>query len=201
MTPYNRVLLRVGGAAIIASLMIALIFVQTDVVAAQLKRDETAALGLQAMGDQLLSAVHDQRESLDEYLLSADPRPLARYWQAVADEMNIAQQISARAGDLTGVDDALAAVDAENDIWRVSVAGPAIAAVQSGSAEALRASVLRRSRAWEGLRPPPTGSLSISMPSRLSSVRGPMPSVPSGSPRRASALALSCLRQGCHCGS
>src|SRR5664279_4312693 len=110
MTPYNRVLVLVGGAAIIASLTIAVIVVQTDTAGSRLQADETAAGRVQTLGDQLLTEVHTQSEALDEYLLSADPRPLARYRQAVADEATAASQIQAAVASLPGVADALASV-------------------------------------------------------------------------------------------
>ena len=141
MTPYNRVLVLVGGAAIIASLTIAAIVVQTDTAGSRLQADEAAAGRVQTLGDQLLTEVHTQSEALDEYLLSADPRPLARYRQAVADETTAASQIQAAAASLPGVADALAGVAAENDAWRASIAEPAIAAVQSGSSAAVNAAI------------------------------------------------------------
>ena len=141
MTPYNRVLVLVGGVAIIASLTIALVFVQTDAAGARLQTDKAAVHSLQVLGDQLLTEDHEQREALDEYLMSADPAPLARYRQAVTDETQTARQIRAGTGDLSGVADALAGVAAENDAWRASVADPAIAAIQSGSLEAVKAAI------------------------------------------------------------
>ena len=141
MTPHNRVLLLVGGAAVIASLAIAAVFIQTDAAGAKLQADEAAARSLQVLGDQLVNEVHEQNEALDEYLLSADPGPLARYRQAVTDETRTAGEIRAGAGNLSGVTDALARVAAENDAWRATVADPAIAAVQSGSIQAIRAAV------------------------------------------------------------
>ena len=74
-------------------------------------------------------------------LLSSDPRPLARFWQAVANEDATASRISADAAYLTGVADALAGVAAENDTWRTTVAEPAIAAVQGGSVDAVNAAI------------------------------------------------------------
>ena len=141
MSPHNRVLVLVGGVAIIASLTIAVIFVKTDAAASKLQADEAAAHSLQALGDQLLTEDHEQREALDEYLMSADLLPLARYRKAVTDETQTAGQIRAGAGDLAGVADSLARVAAENDTWRATVADPAIAAVQSGSLEAVKAAI------------------------------------------------------------
>lgn len=141
MTPYNRVLVLVGGAAIIASLTIAVIVVQTNTAGSRLQADEAAAGRVQTLGDQLLTEVHTQSEALDEYLLSADPRPLARYRQAVADETTAASQIQAAVASLPGVADALAGVAAEKDAWRASIAEPAIAAVQSGSSAAVNAAI------------------------------------------------------------
>lgn len=141
MTPYNRVVVLVGGVAIIASLTIAVVFVQTNAAGATLQNDEASARDLQALGNQLLTEVHEQNEALDEYLLSADPAPLARYRQAVTDETQTAGQLRAGAQNLPGVADALAEVAAENADWRASVADPLIAAVQSGSTEAVKAAI------------------------------------------------------------
>jgi EAL domain-containing protein (putative c-di-GMP-specific phosphodiesterase class I)/CHASE3 domain sensor protein len=141
MTPYNRVLLVVGGAAVIVSLAIAVIFVQADLAAASLRTDEEVAFRLQVLGDSVLAEVHEQRESIDEYLMTADPRMLARYRQAVTNETRTSGQIRVVTGNLTGVADALAKVDSENDAWRATIADPAIAAVQSGSAEAVQAAM------------------------------------------------------------
>ena len=147
MTPHNRVLLLVGGAAVIASLAIAAIFIQTNAAEAVVQADEAAALSVQALGDRLVTEVHEQREALGEYLLFADPRALARYRRAVTNEAETAGRIGTEvgtlsgAGNLSGVTDALASVEAENDAWRATVADPAIAAVQSGSIEVVKAAI------------------------------------------------------------
>jgi EAL domain-containing protein (putative c-di-GMP-specific phosphodiesterase class I)/CHASE3 domain sensor protein len=124
-----------------ASLTIAVIVVQTNAADAMLKADEAAAHGVQALGDQLLTDVQEQHEALGDFLLSGDPRPLARYREAVADEIRTAGQIRAGGANLSGVADALTGIAAENDAWRATVADPAIAAVQSGSIEAVEAAI------------------------------------------------------------
>jgi EAL domain-containing protein (putative c-di-GMP-specific phosphodiesterase class I) len=141
VTPHNRVLVVVGGAAVIASLAIALVFVQTNAADQQLGEDQIAAHDVQALGDALLIEVHGQHQALDEYLLSGHAGPLAAYRQAVVAETIAADKISATSSNLPGVADALAAVDAENDAWRAQIADPAIAAVQGGSPAALAVAI------------------------------------------------------------
>jgi EAL domain-containing protein (putative c-di-GMP-specific phosphodiesterase class I) len=141
VTPHNRILVLVGGAAIVASLAIAVIFTSTNAGDADLQHDRVAARNLEILADQLLAEVHDQHEALGSFLLSADARPLERYRQAIAAEEATAGRIGIDVGVLTGagpsVAQALAAVDTENVAWRARFAEPAIAAVQSGSADAL----------------------------------------------------------------
>lgn len=141
VTSYNRVLAVVGGAAITVILAIALIFAQADLASAGLRADVRAAFTLRTLGDQLLLEEQVQREALGEYLFSADPRPLARYRQAVTDETQTMGQVRAVAGNLSGVADALAGVAAENDAWQTTVADPAIAAVRSGPIEVVKAAI------------------------------------------------------------
>ncbi|MEA2608611.1 MAG: hypothetical protein QOJ75_854 [Chloroflexota bacterium] len=133
VTPYNKVVLLVGSAAILACLTIAAVFVLTEASAAQLQADRAAARTMQALGDDLMIEVREQQDALDDYILAGDPTALARYRQAVMDEAGAAAEISAVSAGLAGVADALAGVDAENDNWRATIAGPAIAALQSGS--------------------------------------------------------------------
>ena len=78
MTPHNRILILVGGAALMASLTIGIVFLQTNAAGASLHADEATVHSLQVLGDRMLTDVHQQREAVDEYLLFADPRPLAR---------------------------------------------------------------------------------------------------------------------------
>jgi EAL domain-containing protein (putative c-di-GMP-specific phosphodiesterase class I) len=139
MTSYAKVLVVVGGAAVIVSLTIAVIFVEADLAGASLRTDVETTFTLQRLGDELLTEVSGQREAIVEYLMSADARPLARYRQSLKDEIRTTDQIRAGTGSLTGVTDALAVIAAESAIWQASVADPAIAAVQSGSVEAIRA--------------------------------------------------------------
>jgi EAL domain-containing protein (putative c-di-GMP-specific phosphodiesterase class I) len=141
VTPQNRVLLVLGGAAMIAAVSIALTFGQTDAARVRLQADQQAALALQTLGDQLVAEVQDQREALNEYLLAGTPGSLARFRQAVADEAATASQFHAGSSDLTGVTDALAGVARENETWRATIAGPAIAAVESGSPAAIQAAI------------------------------------------------------------
>jgi EAL domain-containing protein (putative c-di-GMP-specific phosphodiesterase class I) len=141
MTPHNRILVVVGGAAVIVSLTIAVIFVQADVAAAGLEADTTIALRLQTLSNQLLTDVRDQHEAIDQYLMSADVRPLARYRLAVMDETRTASQIVAASEKFARVADALVVVATENTAWRATVAEPAIAAVQSGSVQAVKAAI------------------------------------------------------------
>ena len=141
MTPHNRVLVVVGGAAVTVCLAIALIFAQTDLAGASLQTDVRAAFRLRTLGDRLLLDEQEQREALGLYLLSTDPRPLARYRQAVTDETATASQIRTGAGNVSGVTDALGGVNAENDAWRATVAEPAIAAAQNGPIETVTAAI------------------------------------------------------------
>ena len=150
MTSYNRVLAVVGGASVTVILAIALIFAQADLASSSLQTDVRTAFRLQMLGDQLLMEVQEQQEAIDDYLMSADPRPLARYRQAVTDESRTAGQIRADAGNPTGIADTLARVDLENEIWRTTVARPAIAAVQSGSRAAIQAAIQAEIQASEG---------------------------------------------------
>jgi hypothetical protein len=133
VTPYNRVVLLVGGAAILACLTIAAVFVVTNASGVALQADRAAAGVMQRLGDELLVDVRGQQDALDDYILSQDPAALARYRQAVIAETRNADGIAAGSGGLAGVAAALAAVDAENDTWRAAIADPAIAAMQSGS--------------------------------------------------------------------
>ncbi|MEA2535998.1 MAG: hypothetical protein QOF11_232 [Chloroflexota bacterium] len=141
MTPYNRVLLVVGGAAVIVCLATVTIYLQTNAANDTLQTQQGAADSAAALGDELVTAVHEQHDALGDFLLSGDPRPLARYRQAVVDEGRVAAEIRAEAGNLAGVDDALVGVAAENDAWRATMAEPAIAAIQSGSTAAIRAAI------------------------------------------------------------
>lgn len=141
MTPYNRVVLVIGGAAVLASISVAAIFMQTTASATQLETDEASAFSVQTLGDQMLTDVQDQHEALNDYLLSADPRALTRYQLAVTSEAQTADRILAGGGGLAGVATALAAVDAENDTWRANIADPAIAAVQTGSSADVQAAI------------------------------------------------------------
>jgi hypothetical protein len=155
MSPHNRVLVLVGGAAIIASAVIAIVFIQTDATDARLHIDQTNVHTVQVLGDQLLTEVHDQREALDEYLMSGDPRPLARYQLAALNEAETAGQIviamaTLSEAGLSGLGDSLERVAAENDTWRATVAAPAIAAVQAGSGSAVRAGSGSAVRAGSG---------------------------------------------------
>jgi EAL domain-containing protein (putative c-di-GMP-specific phosphodiesterase class I) len=133
VTPYNRVVLLVGRAAILACLTIAAVFVVTNASGVALQADRAAAGVMQRLGDELLVDVRGQQDALDDYILSQDPAALARYRQAVIAETRNADGIAAGSGGLAGVAAALAAVDAENDTWRAAIADPAIAAMQSGS--------------------------------------------------------------------
>jgi EAL domain-containing protein (putative c-di-GMP-specific phosphodiesterase class I)/CHASE3 domain sensor protein len=141
VTSLNRVVALVGSAAIIASVAIAAVFIQTNAADAQIQLDQADAREIQTLGDQLLAQVQEQRVALDEYLLSADSTSLAGFQQAVTSEASTAQQISAGAGDLSGIPAALADVGAANAAWRLTVADPAIAAVQSGSRAAVNAAI------------------------------------------------------------
>jgi EAL domain-containing protein (putative c-di-GMP-specific phosphodiesterase class I)/CHASE3 domain sensor protein len=139
MTPHNRVLLVIGGAAVIVSLVTAAVYIETNAAHAGLKVDEASAHNVQTLGDDLLTEVIEQHEAIDDYLLSSDPDPLVRYRQAVRNEYRTAGLIAADSANLSGVGEALAGIAAENAAWRLTVADPAIAAVQSGSIEAIRA--------------------------------------------------------------
>jgi len=97
MTPYNRVMFVVGGAAVIVSLAIGLVFVQAERADASLRTDAEAAIWLQSLGDELLAEAQVQRKAIDEYLLSAEPRPLARYRQAAIGE-GLAVELGAEVG-------------------------------------------------------------------------------------------------------
>jgi len=137
MIQYNRVLVVVGGAAVIVSLTIGVIFVQADLAGASLRTDARAAFVLQTLGDQLVTEGQAEREAIDEFLMAADPQSLAAYRQAVMDESQTSGRFRADAETMTGVVAALARVDSASDAWRSAVADPAIAAVQSGSVEAI----------------------------------------------------------------
>ena len=143
MTPHDRVLILIGGSALFASLAIGGVFAATNDTDALLRRDEATAQHLQVLATDLLTTVHEQNEALDEYLLSADPRPLTRYTDAATEEQAIAAQIRAESGGLSGVADALANVETQSDTWRTSVAAPLIAAVTSGTAEELKAAIIK----------------------------------------------------------
>jgi EAL domain-containing protein (putative c-di-GMP-specific phosphodiesterase class I) len=138
VTPHNRILVVVGGAAVIACLTILGIFAQTDLAGASLRTDVEAALRIQRLGDDLVGEVQAQRTAIDEYLLTANARPLDRYWRAVADQTETSAQILASAWNLPGIADALAHVNAMDRAWRTSVAAPALAAVDSGSIGAVK---------------------------------------------------------------
>lgn len=141
VTSYNRVIALVGGVALIASLTIAGVFAQLNVADSSLASDLNSAGKVQVLGDEMLSAVHDQSESLDEYLLSADPKPLARYRAAVAIETSIAGQIGSGSGTFLEVAQALSAVNSGNAAWRATVAEPAIAAVAGASPAAIATAI------------------------------------------------------------
>jgi EAL domain-containing protein (putative c-di-GMP-specific phosphodiesterase class I) len=137
VTPYNRVLVLVGGAALVASVSIGVVLIQTTAADTSLHADQQATREAQTLGDSLLVAVREQQDALDDYILSTDAQALSRFRLAVTDETTNADLISAAAGGLPGVDAALAAVDAENDAWRAAIAEPAIAAMQTGRSEAV----------------------------------------------------------------
>ena len=125
MTPYTRVLAVVGGAAVVVSLAISIISIQADLVGTRLRTDSQAAVKLEVLGDRLLAGLREERETIGEYLMSRDPRPLARYRQAVADVTQTSDEIVVGAGDLTGVIEAVTRVDSENDAWLATAAAPA----------------------------------------------------------------------------
>jgi EAL domain-containing protein (putative c-di-GMP-specific phosphodiesterase class I)/CHASE3 domain sensor protein len=141
MTPHNRVLVLVGGVALIASVSIGLVLVQTTATDATLQADQSSAQKVQALGDDLLVQVNEQHDELDDYILSQDPQALAQYRMAVAAESAIALRIGAASAGLAGVAGALSAVDAENDAWRLATAEPAIAALQTGRSEAVNEAI------------------------------------------------------------
>ena len=136
-TPHDKVLLLIGGAVVVASLCIGIVFIRTETASASLRTDGAAAREIQALGDDLLFEVHEQHEELAGYLMSADPGTLARYRQAVAAASDIGSEIRVRAERLDGVVDALATVTTENATWQATFATPAILASQAGDAEAL----------------------------------------------------------------
>jgi EAL domain-containing protein (putative c-di-GMP-specific phosphodiesterase class I)/CHASE3 domain sensor protein len=133
LTPHTRVIALVGGAALVASITIGGVFFETNAVEAALQSDQATAARVQVLGDQLLAAVQDQSESLDEYLLSGDPEPLARYRKAVAEEATTAAGIGAGSAYLVGITEALTQVDRDNRAWQTGVAEPAIKAMLAGS--------------------------------------------------------------------
>jgi CHASE3 domain sensor protein len=98
MTPHNRVLLVVGGAAIAVCFLTAGIYVETSLANATLQAEQVAADRAAALGDQLTGEVDEQHSALGDYLLSGDPRPLARYRQAVVDEGITIAAIQAQIG-------------------------------------------------------------------------------------------------------
>ena len=132
-TPGDRVLLLLGGAVVLAAVWIAAIYVRAGAVGSDLQAEVAATRDVQALGDQLQIEVQAQHEEFGEYLMSADPATLARYWGAVSAETRIASQIQAAAAGITSITGALADATAENADWRTSVARPAIIAAGSDS--------------------------------------------------------------------
>ncbi|MEA2653101.1 MAG: hypothetical protein QOI37_328, partial [Chloroflexota bacterium] len=108
-----------------------------------LQADEASAHRLQATVDELVREVHEQREALDEYLLSADPEYLDRYRLVASEATATITLIRTEIGHLAGIEGSLAMVESQNVDWRTNVAEPAIAAVQSGSADAIKAAITR----------------------------------------------------------
>jgi EAL domain-containing protein (putative c-di-GMP-specific phosphodiesterase class I)/CHASE3 domain sensor protein len=141
MTPYNRVLIMVGGVALVASASIGVVLIQTAASDAALQADQSSAQQMQTLSDELMVEVREQQDALDDFILSQDPAALDRFRDAVTDETTIADQISAAAGGLPGVAAALAAVDAENIAWRAAIAEPAIAVMQTGRVEAVNEAI------------------------------------------------------------
>jgi EAL domain-containing protein (putative c-di-GMP-specific phosphodiesterase class I) len=137
MSPHNRVLILVGGVALIASASIGAVLIQTTVTDGALQADQASAHVIQVLADQLLVDVHEQQDALDDYILSQDIQALDRYRAAVADEAAVADRMGAASGAIPGVAAALTAVDAENDAWRAATAEPAIAAMRSDHPEAV----------------------------------------------------------------
>jgi EAL domain-containing protein (putative c-di-GMP-specific phosphodiesterase class I) len=137
MSPHNRVLILVGGVALIASTSIGIVLIQTTVTDGALQADQASAQIVQALADELLVDVREQQDALDDFIFTQDPQALDRYRAAVADEGAVADRMGAASGALPGVAAALTAVDAENDAWRAATAEPAIAAMQSHHPEAV----------------------------------------------------------------
>jgi hypothetical protein len=141
VTPYNRVLLVVGGAAISVCVVTASIYLESNAANIALQGQQADANSAAALGDELVAEVHEQHGALADYLLSGDPASLALYRIGVVDEAKSAVDIRSEAGTLAGVEQALAGIDSENDAWRTNVAEPAIAAIQSGSSGRIKAAI------------------------------------------------------------
>jgi diguanylate cyclase (GGDEF)-like protein len=133
---HNRILFLIGGLALAASLSVAVVFVTTDGERASIQAATTASAALQVEGDDLASAIREQSEDIDGYLLSGDPESLARYHQAEEAENAavdaIRQGLRADLAENGALDEVVAATDA----WRATFAAPAIASVTGGSAAA-----------------------------------------------------------------
>jgi diguanylate cyclase (GGDEF)-like protein len=136
MSLHNRILVLIGGLALMASLTILVVFVTTDGERAAIQTALDHSAELQVEGDDYAAAIREESESIDDYLLSGDDESLTRYRAALEAETAAAEAI--RAGTVGGADltEALDKATAATAAWRTAFADPAIAAVKAGSATA-----------------------------------------------------------------
>jgi EAL domain-containing protein (putative c-di-GMP-specific phosphodiesterase class I) len=146
MATYKRVLFIIGGAALVASLVIAAVFAATNAADVSLHDDQVAARTVQGLADELVGDVRSQGQAIDQYLMSSDPVALAHYRDAVTAEDATAARIAIgidvmAASSGSEITDALTDLDSVNDAWRDGTADPAVAAVQSGSAVGIKRAI------------------------------------------------------------
>jgi diguanylate cyclase (GGDEF)-like protein len=137
----NRLFALIAGTALLASLSIGVVYFGTEsehVAAGEDVRTVAALYGLTIL---ISDAVNAQNAAVDDYLLTSAPEALGRYTFAVEEQLRLGEELRNVA---TGHPDIVATVEvleARTKAWRGSFGAPAIAAVESGSAEEIAKAV------------------------------------------------------------
>jgi len=133
LSPHNRILLLIGGLALVATLTIQAVFLVTDEQRVNIETQADRSVERRGVGDGLADALRDEQASVANYLLAADPASLALYRQASAQEKVALDQIRADAADQPTITDALDNLAAASAAWRTDFGDPAIDAVRNGT--------------------------------------------------------------------
>lgn len=137
LSSHNRILLLIGSLAVAASLSIAVVFVATDSERREIQIAADQSAITQVHGDDLVQAIREQAETIDDYLLARDPESLGRYRVAIDAEAASAAAIRTSVGTDRIVGRALEDTEKATADWRIAFAEAAIQAVDSGSETAI----------------------------------------------------------------